>query len=91
MAYTIGERKISRRFYRMENLDNALDHGLRANHENRWVFEISWETCNKGEIHVFGLLVAASYSYFLKQLEESTLLSDPRLKCRQMNLEISTS
>ena len=47
MAYSIGERKISRRFYRMENLDNALDHGLRANHENRWVFEVSWETCNK--------------------------------------------
>lgn len=49
MAYTVGERRISRRFYRLESLDAVNDHGIRAADENRWVFEVSWETCNKGK------------------------------------------
>ena len=44
----VGTRRISRRFYRLENLDDQLDKGQRAADENRWVFEVSWETCNKG-------------------------------------------
>lgn len=48
-ASGVGERRISRRFYRLENLDaNVLDQGQRADSENRFVFEVSWETCNKG-------------------------------------------
>lgn len=47
MAYSMGERRISRRFYRHENLTSDLDRGLRAKDENRWVFEVSWETVNK--------------------------------------------
>ncbi|KAI1297650.1 Glycogen [starch] synthase [Halotydeus destructor] len=47
-ASGVGQRRISRRFYRMENLDtNVLDSGDRASAENRFVFEISWETANK--------------------------------------------
>ena len=49
MAYTVGEKRISRRFYRLESLDAVHDNGIRAADENRWVFEVSWETCNKGE------------------------------------------
>ena len=46
---SIGSRRISRRFYRLENFDlNLTDGGLRASDENRFVFEVSWETCNKG-------------------------------------------
>jgi len=46
----VGERRISRRFYRLENLDtNTLDQGAQAEADNKYVFEISWETCNKGE------------------------------------------
>ena len=45
---------MSRRFYpRMDSINLAdasyLDHGLSAEHENKWVFEIAWEVVNKGE------------------------------------------
>lgn len=49
-ASGVGERRISRRFYRLENLDaNVLDQGGRAESENRYNFEVAWETCNKGK------------------------------------------
>lgn len=43
--------RLSKRFYRPEGVeDSILDHGATAESENRWVFEISWEVCNKGKI-----------------------------------------
>lgn len=53
----MGERRISRRFYRLESLDAGMDHGVRAAEENRWVFEVSWETCNKGKLIIALLFI----------------------------------
>ncbi|KAI2808809.1 Glycogen [starch] synthase, liver [Blomia tropicalis] len=43
--------RMSRRFYpRMDSIgysDDYFDHGLSAEHENKWVFEIAWEVVNK--------------------------------------------
>lgn len=33
--------------------DDILDHGDTARHENRFVFECSWEVANKGKL--FGI------------------------------------
>lgn len=39
----------SRRFYRFESSfsDGYLDHGLSAEQENKWVFDVAWEVVNK--------------------------------------------
>jgi glycogen(starch) synthase len=42
--------RMSRRFYRLDSLPNTdgyLDHGMSAQVENKWVFEIAWEVVNK--------------------------------------------
>lgn len=39
---------MSKRFYRLEGVEDlVMDRGESASIENRWVFEISWEVCNK--------------------------------------------
>ena len=48
--------RANRRFYRADSIifgNNYLDHGLSAEHENKWVFEISWEVVNKGMLYSF--------------------------------------
>ena len=55
MTTTTGSssNRMSRRFYRMDSInliDGYFDHGVSAEHENKWVFEISWEVVNKGLI-----------------------------------------
>lgn len=42
--------RMNRRFYRIDSIPEG-DHGLTAEHENKWCFEIAWEVVNKG----FGL------------------------------------
>jgi hypothetical protein len=32
----------------MPNTDGYLDHGMSAQIENKWVFEVAWEVVNKG-------------------------------------------
>ncbi|XP_076304313.1 glycogen [starch] synthase [Tachypleus tridentatus] len=40
--------RMAKRFYRLEGVDDlTLDQGATAEAENRWVFETSWEVCNK--------------------------------------------
>lgn len=46
-----NSNRMNRRFYRMDSLpmsEGILDHGLSAELENKWVFEIAWEVVNKG-------------------------------------------
>ena len=44
--------RVAKRFYRVDSLHGLenLDRGEAAADENRWVFEISHEAANKGEI-----------------------------------------
>ena len=47
--------KMQRRFYRLEGADNFyLDGGATAQLQNKWVFEIAWEVCNKGKWQAAG-------------------------------------
>ncbi|CAH1963534.1 unnamed protein product [Acanthoscelides obtectus] len=42
--------RASRRFYRMDssyNLLGFMDHGMIAEEQNRWTFEVAWEAANK--------------------------------------------
>ena len=42
-------QKMQRRFYKLEGeVDEYLDGGATAELQNKWVFEIAWEVCNKG-------------------------------------------
>lgn len=43
-------QKMQRRFYKLEGEcdDYYLDGGETAELQNKWVFEIAWEVCNKG-------------------------------------------
>ncbi|KAJ8984146.1 hypothetical protein NQ317_017797, partial [Molorchus minor] len=46
----MSHERASRRFYRGEsysNLMTCMDHGMQAEEENRWSFEVSWEAANK--------------------------------------------
>lgn len=43
--------RLAKRFYRPEGVeDTVLDRGATAESENRFVFEISWEVVNKGNV-----------------------------------------
>lgn len=49
----MSRERVSRRFYRMDSQNDLLDfmdHGLSAQMENRWTFEVAWEAANKGKI-----------------------------------------
>ncbi|GAB6025988.1 hypothetical protein CHUAL_011954 [Chamberlinius hualienensis] len=41
------ERRVSRRFYRLDYDEGVMDRGVTAAAQNRWLFEISWEVANK--------------------------------------------
>lgn len=45
-------QKMQRRFYKLEGEcdDYYLDGGETAELQNKWVFEIAWEVCNKGTL-----------------------------------------
>ncbi|XP_033221798.1 glycogen [starch] synthase isoform X2 [Belonocnema kinseyi] len=46
----MSKERASRRFYRLDSTNDLLgnmDHGLMAQIENRWNFEVSWEAANK--------------------------------------------
>lgn len=48
----MSRERASRRFYRVESMNNLLawmDRGMTAEEENRWTFEIAWEAANKGK------------------------------------------
>lgn len=41
--------KLSKRLYRFDGFnDDLLDHGMAAEQENQFTFEVAWEVCNKG-------------------------------------------
>ncbi|KAH7636688.1 glycogen starch synthase-like protein [Dermatophagoides farinae] len=46
-----ASNRSNRRFYRVDSIPTG-DHGLTAEHENKWCFEVAWEVVNKvGGIH----------------------------------------
>ena len=48
----MSRERASRRFYRLDSTNDLLgnmDHGQMAQIENRWNFEVSWESANKGK------------------------------------------
>ena len=42
-----ASNRTNRRFYRVDSIPSG-DHGLTAEHENKWCFEVAWEVVNKG-------------------------------------------
>lgn len=61
MASSSSSNRMSRRFYpRMDSINFAdssyFDHGLSAEVENKWVFEVAWEVVNKGQCSLFCLM-----------------------------------